>query len=127
MTPRRFTPRSDRRPGTCDFPAADWLVCYEYDSKVYASYETDDSARVDVITRVEGQNAWWVFGWNYDSYRDSVSTGFRGPQDGWSNVTGTVGLDVERRRPPVERAANASAKSNKFVSQRNEDISKTNN
>jgi hypothetical protein len=103
-----FTPRSDRRPGTCDFPAADWLVCYEYDSKVYASYEGDDSARVNVITRVEGQNAWWVFGWNYDSYRDSVSTEFRGPQDGWSNVTGTVEVDVERRRPPAGRT-NSSA------------------
>jgi hypothetical protein len=103
-----FNPRSDRRPGTCDFPAADWLVCYEYDSKVYASYETGNSARVDVITRVEGQNAWWVFGWNYDSYRDSVSTEFGGPQAGWSNVTGIVEADVERRRPPAGRA-NSSA------------------
>lgn len=104
-----FNPRWDRRPTTCDFPAADWLRCYEYDSAVYASYESNETARVDVITSVEGQNTWWVFGWNYDSYRDTVSAELRGPQDGWSNVTGTVEVDVERRRPPAGRTGNASA------------------
>lgn len=95
-----FHPRSDRRPTACDSPAADWLRCYEYDSAVYAAYDANDTARVNVVTRVEGQNAWWVFGWNYDSYRDGVAVELRGPQDGWVNVTGTVEVDAEPREPP---------------------------
>lgn len=98
-----FHPRSDRRPTGCDFPAPDWLRCYDYDSTVYASYEANDTARVNVVTSVEGQNAWWVFGWSSDSYRDSVSAELHGPQDGWSNVTGTLVVDTERRRPPAGR------------------------
>lgn len=104
-----LTPRYDRRPAACDFPAPDWLRCYEYDSRVYASYEANDTAQVNVLTRVEGRNAWWVFGWSADSYRDGVSTELRGPRDGWSNVTGTLAVDTERRRPPTGRTANASA------------------
>jgi hypothetical protein len=104
-----FRPRSDRRPTACDFPAADWLRCYEYDSAVYAAYEANRTARVSVVTRVEGQNAWWVFGWNYDAYQDRVSAELRGPQNGWTNVTGTVEVDVEPREPPAGRRRNASA------------------
>lgn len=109
-----FHPRSDRRPTACDSPAGDWLRCYEYDSAVYASYEANDTARVDVVARLEGQNAWWVFGWNYDAYRDGLAVELRGPQDGWVNVTGTVEVDVEPREPPAGRAGpgesgNASA------------------
>lgn len=95
-----FVPRTNRRPAACSFPAADWLQCYEYDTRVYASYGTNATTRVDVITHVEGSNAWWVFGWNYDAYRDRVDVRMDGPQDGWTNATGTVEVDTERRRPP---------------------------
>jgi hypothetical protein len=98
-----LSPRTDRRPAACSFPAADWLRCYEYDSAVYAEYGTSDTARVDVITAVEGSNAWWVFGWNYDSYRDRVDATLHGPQDGWVEVTGTVEVDTDRRDPPRGR------------------------
>ncbi|NHN60852.1 MULTISPECIES: hypothetical protein [Halorussus] len=104
-----FRPRSARRPTACGFPAADWLRCYEYDSAVYASYEADETVRVDVVERVQGENAWWMFGWNYDTYRDGVEVALRGPQDGWTTVTGTVEVDVDPRDPPTGRAANASA------------------
>jgi hypothetical protein len=104
-----LSPRANRRPVACEFPTADWLQCSAYDTKLYASYETNESTRVDLVTHVEGQNAWWVFGWNYDSYRDIVTTELYGPQDGWVDVTGTVEVDTERRRPPAGRTAPTAA------------------
>lgn len=98
-----FNPRTDRRPTACDSPAGEWLQCYGYDTKVYAQYETKETAQVDILTYVEGQNAWWVFGWNYDAYRDGVSLDLRGPQDGWMNATGHVEVDVDQRKPPRGR------------------------
>lgn len=96
-----FTPRTDRRPTACSFPGPDWLRCYGYDTRVYASYGTNATTRVDVTTHVEGQNAWWVFGWNYDYYRDTVAVSLRGPRDGWTNATGRVEVDTRQRRPPA--------------------------
>ncbi|MFB6101159.1 MAG: hypothetical protein ABEJ73_01165 [Haloplanus sp.] len=96
-----FAPRLNRRPTTCDFPTADWLQCYAYDTRVYADYGANATARVDIITTVEGQNAWWVFGWNYDAYRDRIAVTLHGPQDGWTHATGTVEVDVDQRAPPA--------------------------
>lgn len=96
-----FSPRTNRRPVACDFPVGDWLQCYAYDTRVYASYGTNATTSVNVQTTVEGQNAWWVFGWNYDYYRDTVAVELRGAQDGWTNATGTVEVDTERRNPPA--------------------------
>lgn len=98
-----FNPRTDRRPTACDSPAGEWLQCYGYDTMVYARYETNETAQVDLLSYVEGQNAWWVFGWNYDAYRDRVSLDLRGSQDGWTNATGHVEVDVDQREPPRGR------------------------
>lgn len=103
-----FAPRQDRRPTTCDFPAGDWLECFAYETRVYASYETNATTRVDVITHVEGQNAWWVFGWSYDYYRDSITVELHGSQDGWTTGTGTVVVDTEQRRPPSGHSGESS-------------------
>lgn len=95
-----LSPRADPRPADCGFPHGDWLACYEYDTRVYATYETGSTARVDLGTRVEGWNEWWVFGWNYDTYRDAVDVTLYGPQDGWTPATGTVEVDTDKRTPP---------------------------
>lgn len=103
-----FSPRLNPRPVACDSPVGEWLRCTAYETRAYVSYETADSARVDVVTSVEGQNAWWIFGWNYDFHRDVVRGELSGPQDGWTAFDGTVEVDVDRRPPPTG-GANASA------------------
>lgn len=93
-------PRSDRRPTDCDVPVADWLQCYAYDTAVYASYETGDDTEVYASATLYGTNAWWVFGWSYDQYRDDVTVTLDGPQDGWTETTGQLETDVDQREPP---------------------------
>ncbi|WP_242492735.1 hypothetical protein [Halogeometricum borinquense] len=95
-----FTPRQDRRPAACGFPSGGSVRCSAYETKVYANYETNETTRVNVMTTVEGQNSWWVFGWSYDYYRDAISVELHGPHGGWTDATGTVEVDTDQRQPP---------------------------
>ncbi|SDF53452.1 hypothetical protein [Halorientalis regularis] len=93
-------PRVDRRPGDCNSPGPDWLRCYAYESAVYASYDTASDTEVYASTTLYGTNAWWVFGWGYDEYRDDVTVTLDGPQAGWTDATGTLETDTDQRDPP---------------------------
>ncbi|AQL43780.1 hypothetical protein BV210_14185 [Halorientalis sp. IM1011] len=95
-----FGPQVDRRPTACDTPGPDRIECYEYDSAVYASYDTDADTEVYASATVHGTNSWWVFGWSADEYRDDVTVTLDGPQDDWTGVTGTLQTDVDQREPP---------------------------
>ncbi|ADQ68259.1 hypothetical protein C499_14900 [Halogeometricum borinquense DSM 11551] len=69
---------------------------YTYD----VALNTNETTRVNVMTTVEGQNSWWVFGWSYDYYRDAISVELHGPHGGWMDATGTVEVDTDQRQPP---------------------------
>ena len=93
-------PRIDRRPTGCDFPGPEWRQCYEYDTAVYASYDTGTETDVYASTTLYGTNSWWVFGWSSDEYRDDVTVTRDGPQSGRIDATGTLETDVDQREPP---------------------------
>lgn len=104
-----FTPRLNRRPTACSSPVGDWLQCFAYETRLYASYETNATTRVDVIASVEGSNSWWVFGWQSEYYHDRITVERHGPQDGWTNATGTVELTAEQRTAPAGRTNRSAA------------------
>ncbi|SEO89064.1 hypothetical protein SAMN05216388_102217 [Halorientalis persicus] len=93
-------PRIDRRPSDCGSPGPEWRECYAFDAAVYASYDTTSDTEVYASTTLYGTNAWWVFGWSYDEYRDDVTVTLEGPKDGWTDATGTLETDTDQREPP---------------------------
>ncbi|UGV40263.1 hypothetical protein J7W08_09265 [Methanococcoides orientis] len=66
---------------------------YEYESRIYADYETGSDTNVQISVRMEGLNQWWVYGWSYNGYNDRISTELTGGQDGWVTVKGHVVTD----------------------------------
>lgn len=76
---------------TCWFPHDEkdpYLHCYTYESYVYADYTVH--AAVTVSIRMEGQNSWWVYGWTFNRYYDSIMITFKGEQHGWVQVSGKL-------------------------------------
>jgi hypothetical protein len=67
---------------------------YQYDSRMYAKYDTSENATVDLSLVNGGSNSWWEGGaWGViqgNFYTDSVSVRLSGPQDGWVIVNGEL-------------------------------------
>ncbi|WP_135609909.1 hypothetical protein [Methanococcoides sp. AM1] len=63
---------------------------YEYESRIYADYETSSDNNVRISVRMEGLNQWWVYGWSYNGYNDRIFAELTGEQDGWVTVKGQV-------------------------------------
>ena len=67
---------------------------YQYDSRVYARYDTSENTTVDISLVNGGSNSWWEGGpWGAGQgnfYTDSVSVRLSGPQDGWVVVNGEL-------------------------------------
>lgn len=61
---------------------------YDYDSQVYASYDTLPDFEVQVFASLRGSNQWWIYGWTGNEYSDRVTARLTGPQDGWSPADG---------------------------------------
>ncbi|MCU4973881.1 DUF5518 domain-containing protein [Halobacteria archaeon AArc-m2/3/4] len=93
-----LSPQSDRREIDCRWTVGDSHRCFEYDSVVYASYDTDDETEVTVHTRLSGRNEWFTGGWTGNEYRDSSSGQLFGPQNGWHRITGELAVGIGRYR-----------------------------
>jgi hypothetical protein len=67
---------------------------YQYDSRMYAKYDTSENATVDISIVNCGSNSWWVGrAWGNiqgNFYTDSASVQLSGPQDGWVIVNGEL-------------------------------------
>lgn len=61
-----------------------------YESFIYADYTTSPDANVEICVTLEGNNEWWVGGWAFNSYRDSICTTVTGEKHGWIPVTGEL-------------------------------------
>jgi len=60
----------------------------KYESFIYANYSASSDANVEICVTLNGMNEWWVGGWTYNSYRDSICTTVTGEKHGWIPVTG---------------------------------------
>jgi len=63
---------------------------YDYDSLIYANYETSPEAKVSLAIHSSGMNEWWIYGWNWNQYSEQIFADLNGPQQGWVKVQGKI-------------------------------------
>ncbi len=63
---------------------------FDYESQMYASYETSSNANVSISIYLGARNEWWIGGWQYNSYWETMEIKLSGPQDGWVKVNGEL-------------------------------------
>jgi hypothetical protein len=63
---------------------------FDYESLIYAQYETSSDTEVHISVRLRGSNEWWIYGWRYNEYRDELSSQLIGSQAGWIRVKGEI-------------------------------------
>lgn len=92
-------PKSDLRESDCLRGPSETQRCFEYESLVYASYESDEETTVSVATSLSGRNEWFAGGWSGNEYRERTAVEVTGPQTGWTVTTGDleVGIGSYRR------------------------------
>jgi len=71
---------------------------FDYESLVYARYDSSPDSDVQIFIEMEGRNEWWIYGWQYNEYIDRISIQLTGPQEGWVQAEGklTTGDGVYR-------------------------------
>lgn len=79
-----------RAPAACELPYDDAAACLAYDAPVYLAYDARANASVAGSVTLTGSNEWFAGGWTGNSYADRVRFAATGPQDGWTNATGTT-------------------------------------
>ncbi|AKB37067.1 hypothetical protein MSSAC_2477 [Methanosarcina siciliae C2J] len=63
---------------------------FDYDSKMYAYYDASSNANVSISIYLNGRNEWWIGGWQYNSYWETMEVILSGSQDGWTTVSGQL-------------------------------------
>ncbi|AKB32758.1 hypothetical protein MSSIH_2068 [Methanosarcina siciliae HI350] len=63
---------------------------FDYDSKMYAYYDASSNANVSISIYLNGRNEWWIGGWQYNSYWETMEVMLSGSQDGWTTVSGQL-------------------------------------
>jgi hypothetical protein len=62
----------------------------DYESLIYAQYETSPEAEVRISVRLKGSNEWWIYGWEFNEYHDEISSQLKGSQADWIRVKGEI-------------------------------------
>jgi hypothetical protein len=65
-------------------------IVYSYNTPIYAHYTTAPNASVSIDVHLNADNAWWIGGWQSNSYREYIIIGLSGSQDGWTAVKGEL-------------------------------------
>lgn len=63
---------------------------FDYESRMYAYYETSSNANVSISIYLDALNEWWIGGWQSNNYREVMEIKLFGPQDGWTTVNGEL-------------------------------------
>ncbi len=63
---------------------------YEYESRLFAQYNTSELTGVDISVEVTGTNEWWAGGWRFNSFQDTVTARMNGTQNGWITAKGNM-------------------------------------
>jgi hypothetical protein len=63
---------------------------YNYDSRIYAHYETPSNANVRISIYLDARNQWWIGGWLSNNYMENIEIKLSGPQDEWTTVNGEL-------------------------------------
>jgi hypothetical protein len=63
---------------------------FDYESKMYACYDTSSNANISISIYLSGTNGWWIGGWLHNSYWENMEVKLSGSQDGWTTVNGQL-------------------------------------
>lgn len=90
--------RESEEGSTVPLPAHINPKYFDYESLVYAHYDTSSDARVEIYVEMDSWNEWWIYGWQFNEYTDRISVQLTGPQKGWVQAEGelTTGDGVYR-------------------------------
>lgn len=93
-----LTPQFNRTRVECAHGRQDRHRCFEYDTRVYATYGAPEDATVYVSARLAGRNEWIAGEWTGNEYRERAHTELRGPGRGWHFVRGDLAVGSGRYR-----------------------------
>ena len=91
-------PQYDRTEVDCQFGVSETHRCFEYDSRVYASYGAEPNTTVYVYAELAGRNEWFSGGWTGNEYRQRIGAELLGPGTGWYLVEGDLEVGNGRYR-----------------------------
>ena len=63
---------------------------FDYESRMYAYYETSSNANVSISIYLNARNEWWIGGWQSNSYWEVMEVKLFGSQNGWTTVNGEL-------------------------------------
>jgi hypothetical protein len=87
-----FIPKYNIKKVTNQFPNEDNenVKTYQYESRIYAQYNTTAENTVDISMSFMGMNNWWIYGWSGNQYHEYLSITLEGDQDGWTPIEGEI-------------------------------------
>lgn len=81
MPKYNFTYSTDASKAYCKKAYSRSKEQFDYESRVYAYYETSSDANVSISIYLNGRNEWWIGGWKYNTYWENMEIKLSGPQD----------------------------------------------
>lgn len=93
-----LTPQFNRTQVECMYGQQERHRCFEYDTRVYATYGAPEDTTVYVSAQLAGRNEWIAGEWTGNEYREWVHTELRGPGRGWYFVQGELEVGSGRYR-----------------------------
>lgn len=73
--------------------------CYQYETLVYASYESFPKTEVRIESSLTAFNRWQMIGNHENGYLDTLTATFRGPVRGWHTVHGILTTSCGEETP----------------------------
>ena len=85
-----FRPVLNPKKADCAASAGTGAICYRYDSTIYATYDSSQSARVAISSTLVGKNTWTIFAPASNQYSTSISATINGPHRRWIDAPGEL-------------------------------------
>jgi hypothetical protein len=93
-----LTPQFNRTGVECTYGQRERHRCFEYDTRVYATYGAPEDTTVYVSAQLDGRNEWVAGEWTGNEYREWAHTELLGPGRGWYVVRGELEVGSGRYR-----------------------------
>jgi hypothetical protein len=91
-----FMPKYDLLQNLTAYESRPWMAgqehlkVYDYNSRIYAQYDTSSDANVSISVTLDTVNEWWIGGWRSNSYTDQMTIQLPGPQNNWVSPKGEI-------------------------------------
>jgi hypothetical protein len=92
-------PKRAIQESICPTGAARSARCYQYETLVYASYESSPETEVRIESSLTAVNRWQMIGKHENGYLDTFSVLFQGPVRGWHTVHGILTTSYGEETP----------------------------